>query len=194
MKNTNSDVAKFLKQAKKWKEEMSLLREIILECDLTEDYKWRLPCYTLHESNIAIIQNFKEYCAVMFFKGALLKDTKGLLKSPGNSQAARQFRFSNTQEIIKNKSALKSFIKEAIKIENSGQKVALKKTEDYSVPKEFQDKLDKNSKLKMAFHALTPGRQRAYLVYFSGAKQSKTIEARIEKCLKQILDGKGLKD
>lgn len=194
MKNTNPDIDLFLKKEKKWKEEMTLLREIILECSLSEELKWRLPCYTFNESNVVIIQGFKDYCAAMFFKGALLNDTKGLLKSPGNSQAARQFRFTTTQEIIKNRSKLKSFIKEAIKVEKAGQKVTLKKTEDYHVPKEFQNRLDKNERLKAAFNALTPGRQRAYLFYFSSAKQSKTVEARIEKCMNQILQGKGLKD
>lgn len=194
MERKNPKIDTFLEQEKNWQEEMALIRKIILECGLSEELKWRLPCYMHDESNIVIIQGFKEYCAVMFFKGALLKDTKGILVSPGNSQAARQLRFTNTKEIIKLKSVLKSYIKEAIKVEKSGLKVTLKKTEDYKIPREFQNKLDKNSKLKAAFNALTPGRQRAYLFYFSEAKQSKTIEARVEKCIKQIIDGKGLKD
>lgn len=194
MTEKNSKVNAFLEKEKKWQKEMTLLRKVILECNLTEELKWRLPCYTLDEKNIVIIQGFKEYCAVMFFKGALLKDTKKILKAPGNSQAARQIRVTNTQEITKLKSVIKSYIKEAIKVEEAGLKVTLKKTSDYKVPKEFQNKLDKNAKLKTAFNALTPGRQRAYLFYFSGAKQSKTIEDRIEKCTKKILAGKGLKE
>lgn len=190
----NPKIDTFLKQAKKWKEEMTLMRRIIFECGLTEELKWRLPCYTLEGTNIAIIQPFKEYCAVMFFNGALLKDTKGLLKTPGVSQVVRQLRFTNKEELLKQKAILKSYVKESIKVEKAGLKVTLKKTEEYEVPKEFQSQLNKNAKLKAAFKALTPGRQRAYLFYFSGAKQAKTIEARVQKCMKLILKGKGLYD
>lgn len=190
----NPKIDRFINHAKTWQEEMATIRSIVLGCGLTEELKWRLPCYTLEGDNIVIIQGFKEYCALMFFKGALLKDSKKILKAPGNSQAARQIRFKNTKEVEKLKSVIKSYIKEAIKIEKSGEKVTLKKTEDFKVPKEFQDKLNKDPKLKTAFYALTPGRQRAYLYYFSGAKQSKTIEARVEKCMPLILKGQGLKD
>lgn len=173
---------------------MKELRAIALDCGLTEELKWRLPCYTFEEANIVIIQGFKEYCALMFFKGALLKDTKKILKAPGSSQAARQARFTNVKEIAKLKSTLKSYIKEAIKAEKAGLKVELKETKDFEVPEEFQKKLDGSAKLKAAFEKLTPGRQRGYLFYFSGAKQSKTRESRIEKCMPQILKGKGLND
>lgn len=190
----NPKIDKFLNQAKSWKEEMKTLREVILETGLNEDLKWRLPCYTIDDSNIVIIQPFKNYFAVMFFKGALLKDPKKILIPPGNSQAARQIRFTNSQEVEKMKSTIKSYIKEAVKIEKAGLKVELKKTEDYEVPEEFQRQLDKNKKLAKAFAALTPGRQKGYLYFFSSAKQSATREARVEKCKQQILDGKGLKE
>lgn len=190
----NPKIDTFLKKAKKWDEEMIIMRKIILETSLTEEFKWRLPCYTLDGTNIVIIQPFKEYCAVMFFNGALLKDTKGLLQTPGHSQVVRQLRFTSKDELIKKKTVLKSYIKESIKVEKAGLKVELKKTEDYPVPKEFQVQLKKNAKFKAAFKALTPGRQRAYLFYFAGAKQVKTIEARVQKCMKLILQGKGLND
>lgn len=190
----NPKIDKFLNQAKSWKEEMKTLREVILETGLNEDLKWRLPCYTIDDSNIVIIQPFKNYFAVMFFKGALLKDPKKILIPPGNSQAARQIRFTSAQEVVKMKSTIKSYIKEAIKIDQAGLKVELKKTEDYEVPEEFQKQLDKNKKLAKAFEALTPGRQKGYLYFFSSAKQSATREARVEKCKQQILDGKGLKE
>lgn len=190
----NPKIDRLLNHAKTWQEEMKTLRKIVLECGLTEELKWRLPCYTFEDNNIVIIQGFKEYCALMFFKGALLKDPKSVLSRPGSSQAARQIRFTNTQEIMKMKSILKTYIKEAIRIEKSGLRVELKKTEDFEVPEEFQKKLDKDPRLKKAFETLTPGRQRAYLLYFSAAKQSKTRESRIEKYLKQILNGKGLND
>lgn len=190
----NSKIDRFFKKAKSWDEEMTILREIILECSLTEELKWRLPCYTMNDCNIVIIQPFKNYFAVMFFKGSLLKDPKKILVAPGSSQATRQIRFTNSQEVVKMKSIIKSYIKEAIKIEKAGQKVELKKTKDFEVPEEFQKKLVKNKKLKVAFEALTPGRQRAYLFYFSSAKQSSTRETRVEKCIQQILKGIGLND
>lgn len=190
----NSKIDTFLKQAKQWNKEMGTLREIILSCGLTEELKWRLPCYTIDDNNIVIIQPFKNYFAVMFFKGSLLKDPKKILATPGSSQAIRQIRFANTQEVLKMKSTIKSYIKEAIKIEKLGLKVELKKTKDFKVPEEFQKQLDKNKKLKTAFEALTPGRQRAYIFYFSAAKQSSTRQSRVEKCMPMILKGQGLND
>ncbi|MGN7296566.1 YdeI/OmpD-associated family protein [Ferdinandcohnia sp. SAFN-114] len=191
----NPKVDEFLHKEKKWKEEFEKLRMINLGCDLTEELKWRLPCYTFQDRNIVIIQNFKEYCALMFFKGALLKDPNGILVKPGeNSQAQRQIRFTNVQEIIEMESILKTYIQEAIKVEQSGKEVELKKTTDFSVPEELQAKFEEMPVLKTAFEALTPGRQRAYLLYFSKAKQSKTRELRIEKYIEQILNGEGLND
>lgn len=173
---------------------MTLLREIILGCGLTEELKWRLPCYTANENNIVIIQPFKKYFAVMFFQGALLKDTKKILVVPGKSQAIRQIRFNDAEEVQKMRSTIQAYIKEAIKLGKAGEKVKLKETKDFEVPEEFQKQLNKNKKLKAAFEALTPGRQRGYLFYFSSAKQSATREARVEKCSKLILAGKGLTD
>lgn len=190
----NPKIDRLINHAKKWKEEMSLIREIALETGLTEELKWRLPCYTLNDSNVAIIQPFKEYCAIMFFKGALLKDTKKLLKTPGTSQAVRQLRFEDLAQVQKQKAIIKSYIKEAIKLDKSGAKVELKETKDFDVPAEFQAKLDKNAKLKKAFASLTPGRQRAYLYFFGSAKQTATREARVKKFEKQILAGKGMND
>jgi uncharacterized protein YdeI (YjbR/CyaY-like superfamily) len=194
MKEKNLKVDNFLKSAKKWPAEMKTLREICLSSGLTEELKWRLPCYELDDSNVAIIQPFKEYCAIMFFKGALLKDTKKLLDTPGTSQSVRQLRFTDIKEIEKKQTTIKAYIKEAIKIEKSGLQVEMKKTSDFEVPEEFQAKLNKNAKLKTAFAALTPGRQRAYLFFFAQAKQSKTREARIEKFIPSILKGKGMND
>jgi uncharacterized protein YdeI (YjbR/CyaY-like superfamily) len=191
----NPKVDEFLHKEKKWQEEFEKLRMINLDCNLTEELKWRLPCYTFQGRNIAIIQSFKEYCALMFFKGALLKDLKGVLVKPGeNSQAQRQIRFTNVQEIVEMESMLKAYIQEAIKVEQEGLEVKLKKTTDFTIPEELQTKFDEVSGLKTAFEALTPGRQRAYILYFSGAKQSKTRESRIEKYIDQILNGKGLND
>lgn len=194
MKNENPKIDKFLKTAKKWPAEMKKIREICLSSGLTEELKWRLPCYTLDDSNVAIIQPFKEYCAIMFFKGALLKDTKKLLDTPGTSQVVRQLRFTDLQEIIKKQTTIKSYLKEAIKIEKSGLEVEKKKTSDFEVPEEFQTQLDKNSKLKAAFASLTPGRQRAYLFFFAQAKQAKTREERVKKFIPSILKGKGMHD
>lgn len=194
MKNENPKVDKYLKTAKKWPEEMKKLREICLSTGLAEEIKWRLPCYMLDEDNVAILQPFKEYCAIMFFKGALLKDTKKLLDTPGTSQSVRQLRFTNLQEIVKKQTTIKAYIKEAIKIEKSGLEVEKKKTSDFEVPEEFQVQLDKNKKLKTAFDALTPGRQRAYLFFFAQAKQSKTREERVKKFIPAILKGKGMHD
>ncbi|MDR9745855.1 MULTISPECIES: YdeI/OmpD-associated family protein [Paenibacillus] len=192
---TNPKVDEYLNKAKKWKEESEKLREIVLSCDLTEDFKWMHPCYTLENKNIVIIHGFKEYCALLFHKGALLKDEQGILiQQTENVQAARQIRFTNLQQIVDMETILKEYILEAIEIEKAGLKVALKKNTEYAVPEEFQTKLDENPDLKTAFEALTPGRQRAYLFYFSQPKQSKTRVSRVEKSTQQILDGKGLND
>lgn len=179
----------------KWQKELEQLRRIALECGLTEELKWGCPCYSFEKSNIVLIHVFKEYCAFLFFKGALLHDAKGLLiQQTKNVQAARQIRFTNVQEIVKQKAVLKAYIYEAIEVEKAGLKVELKKTTEYGIPEEFESKLKKNPALKKAFNALTAGRQRAYLLHFSAPKQSKTREARVEKCMPQILNGKGLND
>lgn len=185
----------FYFQTGKWQKEITLLRKIVLDCGLNEELKWGSPCYTLNKSNIVLIHVFKEYCALLFFKGALLKDAKGMLiQQTANVQAARQIRFTNMQEIVKRKAALKAYVYEAIEVDKAGLKVKLKKTSDFKIPEEFQKKLDKTKALKIAFEALTPGRQRAYIFYFSQPKQSKTRESRVEKVLKRILSGKGLND
>jgi uncharacterized protein YdeI (YjbR/CyaY-like superfamily) len=179
----------------KWHKEFDQLRNIILDCDLNEELKWGQPCYTFQKRNIVLIHGFKEYCALLFFKGALLKDRKGILtQQTENVQAARQVRFTNFRDVQKLKTLLKSYIYEAIEVEEAGLKVPIRKTSEFNVPKEFQDKLKKDPALKIAFDALTPGRQRGYLLYFSGATQSKTREARIEKYIHQILAGKGMDD
>ena len=179
----------------KWQQELEQLRMIVLGCGLTEELKWGCPCYSFLKSNIVLIHIFKEYCALLFFKGALLKDANGILiQQTKNVQAARQIRFTNVKEIVKKKTILKAYIYEAIEIEKLGLKVKLKKTTEFKIPEEFQQKLRKTPALKTAFYALTPGRQRAYMLHFSAPKQSKTREARIEKCTQQILKGKGLND
>lgn len=191
----NPKVDLFLSKAAKWEKEMTLLRSIVLESELTEDYKWMHPCYTLQGKNVVLIHGFKAYCALLFHKGALLKDPEGILiQQTEDVQSARQIRFTDINQIKRQKSTIKTYIKEAIEIEKSGKKVVLKKTSDYPVPEEFKKALDENPDLKNAFNALTPGRQRAYLFYFSQAKQSKTRESRIEKSLPTILDGKGMDD
>ena len=193
--NMNPKVDFFFSKAKKWQQEYEELRMIILDCGLTEELKWGVPCYTFQNSNIVLIHGFKEYCALLFHKGALLKDAKGILiQQTENVQAARQIRFTNAQDIIKMKSILKTYIHEAIEVEKAGLKVNFKKITDFKTPDEFQNKLDKIPALRKAFHGLTPGRQRAYIFYFSQAKQSNTREARIEKYMQQILNGKGLDD
>lgn len=185
----------FFFKSVKWHEEYEHLRMIALESGLKEELKWGCPCYSDDKKNIVLIHGFKDYCAVLFFKGALLKDPKGILiQQTKNVQSARQVRFTNVKEIIKLAPTLKKYIKEAIEVEKAGLKVTLKKTTDYPVPEEFQVKLDKMPALKRAFAALTPGRQRAYIFYFSQPKQAKTREARVEKYLPQILSGKGLDD
>ncbi|HSE20366.1 MAG TPA: DUF1801 domain-containing protein [Pyrinomonadaceae bacterium] len=195
MNTMNPKVDAYIKRAKEWREEFEKLRAIILACGLTEELKWGCPCYTFENRNVVLIHGFKEYCALLFFKGALLKDAEGLLiQQTKNVQAARQIRFTNVREIVKLKSPLKAYIQDAIGVEKAGLKVNLKKTADFEVPEEFKNKLNKTPALKTAFNALTPGRQRAYLVYFSQPKQSKTRESRVEKCMPQILKGKGLND
>ena len=171
------------------------MRTIVLDCRLTEELKWGDPCYTFQKSNIVLIHGFKEYCALLFFKGALLKDANGILiQQTENVQAARQIRFTNVQEIVEMEPILKAYIYEAIEVEKAGLKVNYKKTSEFSIPEEFQNKLDEIPALKTAFEALTPGRQRAYLLYFSPPKQSKTRESRVEKYMQQIFNGKGLND
>ena len=195
MSRKNPKVDVFLSKTKKWAEEFDKLRKIVLECGLNEELKWGQPCYTFQKKNIVLIHGFKEYCALLFFKGALLKDTDGILiRQTKNVQAPRQIRFTSVQEISKLKSILKKYIYEAVEVEKAGLKVKMKKTSDFKIPEEFQNKLNKISSLKTAFNALTPGRQRAYIFYFSQAQQSKTREARVEKYLQQILKGKGLDD
>ncbi len=191
----NPKVDFFFDKATKWQKEYEKLRMIILDCGLTEELKWGCPCYTFENSNIILIHGFKEYCALLFFKGALLNDANGILiQQTENVQAARQVRFSNVKEIVKREKILKAYIYEAIEVEKAGLKVKLKKTPDFKVPEEFQNKLDKMPTLKKAFDALTPGRQRAYIFHFSQPKLSKTREARVEKYIPQILEGKGLDD
>ena len=193
--NTNPKVDFFFDKATKWLKEFEKLRAIILDCHLVEELKWGQPCYTFEKSNIVLMHGFKEYCALLFFKGALLKDPKGvLIQQTENVQSARQIRFTSVREIEKTKATLKAYIFEAVKVEEAGLKVKLKKTSDFNIPEEFKVKLDKNATLKNAFYKLTPGRQRAYIFYFSSAKQSKTRETRVEKYSKQILKGKGLDD
>jgi uncharacterized protein YdeI (YjbR/CyaY-like superfamily) len=191
----NSKIDWYFDKAEKWQKEFKQLRTIVLSCGLTEQLKWGNPCYTFAGSNIVLIHGFKEYCALLFFKGALLKDAHEILiQQTNNVQSARQVRFTNVKEIDWIKTTLKSYIYEAIEIEKAGLKVPFKKIKEYSVPNEFQNALNKNPTLKKAFNALTPGRQRGYLLYFSAPKQSKTRIARIEKSTPAILDGKGLND
>jgi uncharacterized protein YdeI (YjbR/CyaY-like superfamily) len=191
----NPKVDVYLSKAKKWQEEFEKLRMIILDCQLTEELKWGVPCYTFQKRNIVLIHGFKEYCALLFFKGALLNDANGILiKQTENVQAGRQIRFTNVREIVEMETILKAYIYEAIEVEKVGLKVNFKKTTEFIIPEEFQNKLDEIPALKTAFDALTPGRQRAYILYFSAPKQSKTRESRVGKCMQQILNGKGLND
>ena len=193
--NTNPKVDEYLSKAKKWKEESEKLRKIVLDCGLIEEYKWMHPCYTFEDKNVVLIHGFKEYCALLFHKGALLKDANGILiQQTENVQAARQIRFTNVQEIVEMETILKAYINEAIEVEKAGLEVNFKKNTEYIIPEELQNKFDEIPDLKTAFEALTPGRQRAYILYFSQAKQSKTRESRVEKYMQQILNGKGLND
>jgi uncharacterized protein YdeI (YjbR/CyaY-like superfamily) len=192
-KNPKIDV--YLRNAKKWQKEIEKLRAILLSCQLTEELKWSKPCYTYQSANVVVILPLKEHCTLLFCKGALLKDPHGLLIKAGeNTQAARQIRFTSLREITQKATTLKSYIQQAIAAEKAGLEVTYKKITEFAIPEELQTQLDKNPALKTAFHALTPGRQRGYLIYFSAPKQSKTRESRIEKCLPQILNGKGLND
>lgn len=191
----NPKVDWFFDKDTNWQKEYEQLRKICLDCGLTEELKWGCPCYTFENRNIVLIHGFKEYCALLFFKGALLKDPDNILiQQTENVQSARQIRFTNVKEIIKLEKVLKAYIYEAVEVEKAGLKATLKKTDEFKVPEEFQKKLKEMPRLKTAFKALTPGRQRAYLFYFSQPKQSKTRESRIEKSIQQILDGRGLND
>jgi len=191
----NPKVDDFISNAKNWKPELELLRKIILDCNLFEDIKWGVPCYTYQNNNIVIIQGFKAYCGLSFFKGALLNDANQLLVKPGkNTQSGRLIRFTNTKEIVALEPVLKSYIFEAIDLEKNGLKVDFEKDNTHIIIEEFQIKLNKNPDLKKAFESLTPGRQRAYNLFFSAAKQSKTREVRIEKYTQKILNGKGIND
>ena len=195
MNRMNTKVDFYFTKAKKWRQEFEQLRMIILDCGLTEELKWGVPCYTFEKRNIVLIHGFKEYCALLFVKGALLNDPKGILiQQMENVQAARQIRFTNVREIVKMKPILKAYIYEAIEVEKAGLKVNFKKASEFIIPEEFQNKLDKIPALKTAFYALTPGRQRAYILYFSAPKQSKTRASRVERCTPRILNGKGLND
>ncbi|MGO9778044.1 MAG: YdeI/OmpD-associated family protein [Terracidiphilus sp.] len=189
----NPKVDEHLSKTKKWREESEELRRIILNCQLTEELKWGQPCYTFQNKNVVLIGKFKEYCSLLFFKGALLKDDHGILKRPGeHTQAGRLIRLTSVQEIIEMEAILKAYIHKAIEVEKSGLKVILKKHSEYKIPEELQNKLDENPAFKTAFYALTPGRQKAYILYFSAPKQSITRVSRIEKNMQKILDGEGL--
>ncbi|MFD0894273.1 YdeI/OmpD-associated family protein [Luteolibacter ambystomatis] len=191
----NPDVDFFFTKAEKWREELEYLRTVALSAGLTEELKWGVPCYTRDKANVVLIHAFKDYCALLFFKGALMKDPKGILiRQTENVQSARQVRFTSVREILKLEPTLKAYLREAVEVEKAGLKVAYKKASEFAVAEEFQSRLDASAKLKKAFEALTPGRQRAYLLHFSSAKQSKTRAARVEKCEPRILEGKGLDD
>ena len=191
----NPKVDFYFSKAGKWQEELKKLRTIVLDCQLTEELKWGVPCYTFQKRNIVLIHVFKEYCALLFFKGALLNDANGILiQQTENVQAARQIRFRHVREIAEMENLLKAYLYEAIEVEKAGLQVDFKKTAAFAIPEEFQHKLNEIPALKTAFEALTPGRQRAYVLYFSAPKQSKTRESRVEKCMQQIFNGKGLND
>ncbi|MFV8259674.1 YdeI/OmpD-associated family protein [Bdellovibrio bacteriovorus] len=195
MSSKHPKVDAFVKSEKKWKEEVQLLRQIALDSGLTEDFKWSLPCYLHDDKNIAIVQNFKNSCAFMFFQGSELKDSKKLLKSPGeNSQSAKRFEFASVADITKVKAAIRAYIKEAIKISESSVKTEKKPAKMPAMPAELKQALDKNKKLKAAFEKLTPGRQRLYLIHIASAKQAATRVSRVEKCVPRILQGLGLSD
>jgi uncharacterized protein YdeI (YjbR/CyaY-like superfamily) len=193
--STNPRVDFFFNKAGKWQEAVERLRLIALGCGLHEELKWGCPCYTFQNTNVVLIHAFKEYCALLFFKGALLSDTQGILiQQTENVQAARQIRFTQALEVMEQEATLKAYIHEAIEVEKAGLKVELKKTGEFTIPEEFQRKLDEIAALKTAFNALTPGRQRAYMLHFTQPKQAKTREARVEKWMPQIMSGKGLND
>ena len=191
----NPSVDFYFVKAKKWQAELNLLRSIVLECAVNEELKWGCPCYTYQSANVLLIHAFKDYCALLFMKGALLNDSKGILvQQTANVQSARQMRFTNSQEIAKRRTTIKAFVKEAIEVEKKGLKVVRKETAAYTMPDEFQQYIDKMPKLKTAFLHLTPGRQRGYLLFFAAPKQSTTRVARIEKSIPAILEGKGIND
>ncbi len=191
----NPNVNWFFDKSTKWQEAYQELRDIVLSCDLTEELKWGCPCYTYNKKNIVLIHGFKDYCALLFMKGAIMKDPKQLLvQQTENVQSARQIRFTNLNEIVKRMAVIKSYIKNAVEVEKSGVKIEMKKTTEYKIPDEFQIALNEMNDLKIAFNKLTSGRQRGYLLYFSSAKQSTTRNERIEKYIPRILDGKGLDD
>jgi uncharacterized protein YdeI (YjbR/CyaY-like superfamily) len=195
MNSKNPKVDGFLSKAKKWRKEFEKLRSIVLDSGLTEELKWGVPCYAFQKGNVVLIHGFKDYCAILFHKGALLADAKGLLiQQTENVQAARQIRFTTLQEIVELEPVLRAYLREAIELEKSGAKVELKKTSEFRMPEEFQKQLAKSKTLKTAFEGLTPGRQRAYLLHFAQPKQAKTREARVAKCTPQILKGQGLND
>ena len=195
MDRTNPKVDAFIGHAEQWQDEFKTLRTIVLDSGLQEDLKWGKPCYTYEGNNVVLIHGFKKYCALLFIKGALLEDTAGILiKQTENTQAARQLRFTHVDEIVELAPVIKAYLQEALAVENAGLQVEYKKTSEFDMPEEFQNKLDEDTALKIAFEALTPGRQRAYLLYFSSAKQSKTRLARVEKYTARILAGKGLND
>jgi uncharacterized protein YdeI (YjbR/CyaY-like superfamily) len=195
MNMMNPKVDAFLSKPQKWQKEFEQLRMIILDSELTEEFKWGWPCYTLQKSNVVLMHGFKEYCALLFIKGALLKDNNGvLIQQTENVQAARQIRFTNVREIVKMEAIVKAYVNEAIEVEKAGLVVNFKKTAEFSIPEEFQKKLDEIPALREAFYGLTPGRQRAYIFHFSQPKLSKTRESRVEKCIDIILDGMGLND
>jgi uncharacterized protein YdeI (YjbR/CyaY-like superfamily) len=192
---TNPKVDAYFERQENWREESQALRKIVLSCGLTEELKWGEPCYTVDKANVVIIHGFKDYCALLFFKGALMKDPNGILfRQTENVQGARQIRFTSAGEIGQMKDILVAYVEEAVAVEKAGLKVEYRKTEDFPVPEEFQARLDNDAALKAAFEALTPGRQRAYLLFFAGAKQTKTRDARIDKCTPLIFEGKGLND
>jgi uncharacterized protein YdeI (YjbR/CyaY-like superfamily) len=192
---TNPEVDWFFSKTGKWQEAFQELRETVLDCSLTEELKWGCPCYTHQKNNIVLIHGFKDYCALLFMQGALLKDPKKILvQQTKNVQSARQIRFSGIGDVLKNKATIKAYIKEAVKNDNAGLKVGMKETTEYEIPEEFKAAFGEMSELKSAFYKLTPGRQRAYLLYFSSAKQSKTRMERVERYIPNILDGKGLDD
>jgi len=195
MSQTNPKVDGFFRKPRQWQEEFKALREIARACALAEEIKWRWPCYTFQGKNIVLFHGFKHYCAILFFKGALLKDPRHvLIQQTENVQAGRQIRFTSAAAIRKMQSVLKAYIREAVAVEKAGIKLPKKDTSDFAIPEEFQIQLDEMPELKTAFHALTPGRQRGYLLYFSSAKQSKTREGRVEKCMQRIFEGRGLDD
>jgi uncharacterized protein YdeI (YjbR/CyaY-like superfamily) len=195
MNGKNPKVDAYLGKNKKWQGELGQLRMFVRDCQVTEEFKWGVPCYTFQKSNIVLIHVFKEYCALLFFKGALLNDVdRILIQQTKNVQAGRQIRFTSIREIVEMETTLKAYIYEAIEVEKAGLKVDFKKTTEYIIPEELQNKFDEVPALKTAFDALTPGRQRAYILYFSAPKQSKTRKSRVEKWMQPILNGKGLND